>query len=422
MINYKGECVPFVVCKGCRMVLVWNRKAGPTNLKVHSCKKEKLVKNSKEGSSISGEELRELLCKKSGLVSIKSFVGISGPSDKIKRVYYKDEITVFVHCKLCKKMFKEETADAHECTTLLKEVASIFGSEPRRISVLQNVKLNVMFPCIFPVELDGKSTDFVQCLQCENFLPGQGVSEGSFSHRCHRIVAHLTRDSEKFNSDNLIPLPKTDSGKPRTFKCGLCNEELANPHRAEVHMRSVHGEGGKEVLCTFCGKGFATFRLTRQHELLVHKEKSAGKKKFACDQCESSFTDKSKLKRHINGAHTDNLPFVCDHCGKAFRWEMTLKRHRKTHGEKSVKCEHCDKTFFHEKTYFNHRMTHTGERPYTCYLCSQKFIQITACKAHVLKRHGIMIPKGEGPNTFFEKNYPEQKAQYEKQQKRQKML
>lgn len=160
-------------------------------------------------------------------------------------------------------------------------------------------------------------------------------------------------------------------------------------------MRSIHGEGGKEVLCSFCGKGFATLRLARQHEMLSHD--TTGMRRYSCTECKITFADKGekhllftwslpgslisggerlhhvllligglslgKLKRHLRGVHSTNMSYVCDLCGKAFRWEMTLKRHIKTHGEKNIKCDFCEKRFFHKKTYLNHRMTHTGERP-----------------------------------------------------------
>ena len=32
--------------------------------------------------------------------------------------------------------------------------------------------------------------------------------------------------------------------------------------------------------------------------------------------------------------------------------------------------------------------------------------KLTACKTHIQKRHGVVIPKGQGPKVFFAKNYP----------------
>ena len=44
---------------------------------------------------------------------------------------------------------------------------------------------------------------------------------------------------------------------------------------AEIHMRQIHEEGEKEVLCTYCGEGFHTTNRARQHEVKYHIEGNA---------------------------------------------------------------------------------------------------------------------------------------------------
>ena len=60
-----------------------------------------------------------------------------------------------------------------------------------------------------------------------------------------------------------------------------------------------------------------------------------------------------------------------------------------------------------------HRMTHTGEKTYACPLCQRGFIQAGPFRRHVLKVHGIDIPRGgHGGNlrTFIEKHQKDTKA------------
>lgn len=136
--------------------------------------------------------------------------------------------------------------------------------------------------------------------------------------------------------------------------------------------QTSHGEGGEKVLCSFCGRGFATIRVARVHEIEAHvTANNPMEKVFQCKKCPANFSEKCKLKRHITGTHAEEAPFVCDLCGKAFKWDDSLKRHMATHGEKSIKCEFCERTFHSKKTYKNHRMTHTGEKPFSCGFCNQ---------------------------------------------------
>ncbi len=332
-------------------------------------------------------------------------------SDKIKQIFYKNCPTTFSLCKVCNQVIKIDTINVHKCTSALRDLSHIYKNEPSRILVHEDVILNIMYPYIFPISLDGNGIEYALCKQCGSILPRDIVPSGDFKHRCHRILANMSVPTEKYHSDNLKVIPKKGPGGKRSYQCLLCNEVLSSLHRSEAHMRGVHGEGGREVMCSFCGKGFSTLHRAKQHELQIHDAaKNAGDRQYQCHECSQTFVDKGKLKRHMMGKHSEQAPFVCNLCGKSFRWEYTMRRHIETHGPRKYKCDFCEKTFFRQRTFHNHRMIHTGERPYTCHFCNQTFIQLTACKTHVLKRHGVAIPKGQGPKDFFEKNYPKRAA------------
>ena len=82
-------------------------------------------------------------------------------------------------------------------------------------------------------------------------------------------------------------------------------------------MRHVHGEGGKEVLCTICGKGFPTVASAR-----IHEQRHAAKYDFQCPICPKSFMDKGNLKKHIL-LHSGARPFICDVCGGGYKVEKS---------------------------------------------------------------------------------------------------
>lgn len=70
---------------------------------------------------------------------------------------------------------------------------------------------------------------------------------------------------------------------------------------------------------------------------------------FECTHpnCDKTFIDNSKLKRHYL-VHSGIKPYACNLCGKAFSLDFNLKTHMKIHsGEKNYVCsfEGCGKRF-----------------------------------------------------------------------------
>ena len=111
--------------------------------------------------------------------------------------------------------------------------------------------------------------------------------------------------------------------------------------------------------------------------------------------------DKGNLKKHIL-LHSGLRPFICDVCGNGYKDKTGLQLHMQTHGEKTIQCDLCEQRFKKRKTFENHRMIHTGERPNVCPYCQHGFIQVSACKQHIFKVHGVEVPKGVGMKKFVE--------------------
>ena len=72
---------------------------------------------------------------------------------------------------------------------------------------------------------------------------------------------------------------------------------------------------------------------------------------FACDICNSKYTNEQNLKMHKQHKHKNHqykwlTPVNCQECGKHFTAKAGLKRHiNNVHKRIKYKCDQCDKTF-----------------------------------------------------------------------------
>ncbi|MPC32195.1 Zinc finger protein 468 [Portunus trituberculatus] len=120
---------------------------------------------------------------------------------------------------------------------------------------------------------------------------------------------------------------------------------------------------------------------------------NSGSKVYPCEVCGHVFKWPYLLARHYR-THTGEKPYPCPHCTYRTTRREYINRHVCAAPvpllkEPALMCHVCCKTFGFPSHLKRHMRIHTGERPYACPACPQRFIQKVHLKLHMCSHHGI---------------------------------
>ncbi|KAK3862793.1 hypothetical protein Pcinc_031372 [Petrolisthes cinctipes] len=169
---------------------------------------------------------------------------------------------------------------------------------------------------------------------------------------------------------------KKDVFNGKTFKCDQCNSVFSQKCNLKRHIR-LHS-GYKPYHCKECNASFY-----EQDSLKKHMRTHTGEKPYKCEECNVSFSHSGHLKTHKR-IHSGEKPYSCQECGMSFSQSGNLKVHLRVHtGEKPYVCKICLASFSSSSVFRKHKMVHTGERPFKCSLCAAQF----SSNSNLLRHH-----------------------------------
>lgn len=177
----------------------------------------------------------------------------------------------------------------------------------------------------------------------------------------------------------------------KNYECDLCGKKFVNFNVMKRH-KEIHKE---HVQCDVCQKYVKPVFLERHMD--EHNDQSDGKKKtakkvFKCNKCDYETNFPLCLEAHENRRHLKIRPYKCEVCGKDFHARNHLSEHMKSHrdgNEYRKTCSICGNLFANSQCLKKHMRIHTGERPYPCEICDERFMTASRRQDHIIRRHSI---------------------------------
>ncbi|XP_055927681.1 zinc finger protein 775-like [Argiope bruennichi] len=137
---------------------------------------------------------------------------------------------------------------------------------------------------------------------------------------------------------------------------------------------------------------------------------------YICSVCQYQTRARGNIRRHVQ-THTDERPFSCTQCGQRFRRKEHVKKHMFKHaaridfvfeamgkednecgvlyqalmGDKHpvYRCAVCKFQSMESYKIQRHVRVHTGEKPFSCPQCGQRFSRKEHAKRHLTKQHKV---------------------------------
>ncbi|XP_034729380.1 zinc finger protein 407 [Etheostoma cragini] len=279
------------------------------------------------------------------------------------------------HCLVCGKSFYTES-------NLHQHMTSAAHLRNEQNSVEELPEGGASFKCV-------KCTDRFE-LEQDLFLHIKEKHE----ELLREVNKYVVEDTEQINRER-----EENQGSVCKYCGKVCKSSNSMAFLAHIRTHT----GSKPFMCTICN--FATAQLGDARN---HVKRHLGMREYKCDICGWAFVMKKHLSTHLLGKHgvgqRKERKFECELCERSFSEKWALNNHMKLHsGEKPYKCAwpSCHYAFLNLSAMKDHYRTHTGEKTYLCDLCGFAGGTRHALTKHRRQHTGEQPEPSEGPLSFF---------------------
>ena len=268
---------------------------------------------------------------------------------------------------------KSTDPDSTQCEISSKQIKETASISVKRDLDVKEVSLFIDDDAYFDELAD--NSQFIRVIAAENYVKKQekfvcNFCENELLHR-HAMERHMYG-----NHDNPRPFACTKCDMPFSTRAE-CARHLQDHKLAESKgLTSVENVYFKGYICMRC-----LYKFTLPGDLDVHK-KNCRKEPKVCIFCGKGFKKCSSLKKHIADMHEGDQE-MCDVCNKMV---TNLSAHKRVHTDKRYICPTCAKVFNRADNLRVHQRIHSGERPFSCAICGEKFRLKCLLKSH-MKHH-----------------------------------
>ena len=210
------------------------------------------------------------------------------------------------------------------------------------------------------------------------------------SHQCYRCLKTFTRKNDLEKHRKICESVGQPGGT-----CSICCKSFELQLDLELHRKKITNiDGSYKYVCGHCEQVFCDFSARSEHIRLEHVVGDGFrkiKKLFPCEKCGIELNSRKDLIYHLEThigrksrtKYASEVP-KCDHCQSEFTIKKSLDRHmllmHDEHGRPKYRCEECDITFCTGKLLEKHnKQAHTD---HSCETCKQRFTTKRALEHH----------------------------------------
>ncbi|XP_040052750.2 zinc finger protein 131 [Gasterosteus aculeatus] len=188
------------------------------------------------------------------------------------------------------------------------------------------------------------------------------------------------------------------------FRCNRCDRSFKLYYHLKQHLKTHLGSLEKPHVCNYCGKAYTREGALKQHVTTFHFEaeelslnQKPQKRVHVCEYCKKHFDHFGHFKEHLR-KHTGEKPYECSDCHERFARNSTLKCHMaacqngagaKKGRKKLYECQVCSSVFNSWDQFKDHLVSHTGDKPNHCTMCDMWFTHPKDLKAHLIHIHSV---------------------------------